>query len=156
MSSTGTPSYIRLVNGLPQSVRFLMAGGCAAFLTWIVRFPLSEFVPYALAVALATIVGMIFAFVAYKHFVFPGSARAVGNQLRDFILINVVGMSIQTVVAVAFNSVVLPALGIVSHSEAIAHAIAIAVGAVSNFHGHRYFSFRQSDIMPSKETQKIS
>lgn len=144
MSSTGTPSYMRLVNGLPQSVRFLFAGGTAALITWIVRFPLSHFMSYAFAVALATIIGMLFSFVAYRHFVFPGSPRALGNQLRDFILINIIGMSIQTGVAVAFNSTILPALGIVSHSEAIAHAIAIAVGAVSNFHGHRYISFRKA------------
>ena len=147
---------MRLLKGLPQSVRFLIAGSLAALITWVVRFPLSSFMPFPLAVAIATMIGMVFSFVTYKHFVFPGSARALGNQLRDFILINIVGMTIQTGVAVLFNSTILPALGVVTHSEAIAHAIAIGVGAVSNFHGHRYLSFRQPDIIPEKDTEKVT
>jgi putative flippase GtrA len=153
VSSTGTPSYQRLINGLPQTVRFIIAGGLAALITWIVRFPLSIFMPFPLAVAVATMIGMLFSFVAYKYFVFPGSARALGNQLRDFILVNIVGITIQTGVAVALDSTILPILGIVSHSEAIAHAIAIAVGAVSNFYGHRYVSFRHPDLGRDIQTQ---
>lgn len=151
MSSTGTPAHLRLAKGLPQTVRFLIAGALAALITWVVRFPLSIFVPFPLAVALATVIAMIFSFVVYRHFVFPGSTRALGSQLRDFTLINIVGMAIQTATAVAFDSTILPVLGIISHSEAIAHAIAIAVGAVSNFHGHRYLSFRHPDLDRRKQ-----
>lgn len=150
------PPYMQLIQDMPRVARFILAGSTAALITWIVRFPLSLFMPFAFAVALATVIGMLFSFVAYRHFVFPGSDRALGNQLRDFILINIVGMTIQTGVAVLFDSTVLPILGIIDHSEPIAHAIAIAVGAVSNFHGHRYFSFRQPDIIPEKQTEKIS
>jgi putative flippase GtrA len=150
------PTYMQRIHDMPRVARFLLAGSTAALITWIVRFPLSLFMPFPLAVALATVIGMIFSFVAYRHFVFPGSERALGNQLRDFILINIVGITIQTVVAVVLNSSVLPLLGIIDYSEPIAHAIAIAVGAVSNFHGHRYVSFRQPDIIPEKHTENIS
>lgn len=143
MSSGETPPQMRLIHDMPQSVRFLLAGGFAALITWLVRFPLSLFLPFAVAVALANAIGMVFGFVSYRHFVFPGSDRHVGNQLRDFILINLVSLVIVTGVSVVFADRVLPLLGIVWHTEAIAHAIGIGVGAVSNFYGHRYYSFRR-------------
>jgi putative flippase GtrA len=132
------------IHAIPQSVRFLVAGGFAALVNWLARFPLSLFLPFPAAVAAATAVGMCVGFVSYRHFVFPGSDRAVAHQLRDFVLINLVSMGIVTCVAVVFADVVLPRAGLVWHVEAIAHAIGIAVGAVVNFYAHRLISFRPS------------
>ncbi len=133
---------MRHVHDLPQGVRFLLVGGFAALVNWLVRFPLSLFLPFAAAVATATAIGMVVGFVLYRHLVFPGSQRALGDQLRDFILINLVSMGIVTFVAVVFEDRVLPLIGVTWHAEAIAHAIGIAAGALSNFYGHRHHSFR--------------
>ena len=41
---------VRRLGDLPQPVRFLLAGGLAALVNWLARFPLSWFLPYGLAV----------------------------------------------------------------------------------------------------------
>lgn len=145
MTAKVSQPYARLTQGLPQSVRFLLAGGFAALVNWLVRFPLSVFLPFPAAVALATVIGMTVGFVTYRHFVFPGSNRALAHQLRDFVLINLFSMGVVTAVAVLFADSIFPRMGMAWHAEAMAHAIGIAVGAVTNFYGHRIFSFRQRD-----------
>jgi putative flippase GtrA len=137
--------FTQQIHKMPQGVRFLIAGGFAALVNWLVRFPLSIVLPFPAAVAVATAIGMTVGFVSYRHFVFPGSARVLGEQLRDFILVNLVSMAIVTAVAVLLADVVFPLAGVSWHTEAIAHAIGIAAGAVSNFYGHRLVSFRQGD-----------
>ncbi len=127
--------------GLPQSLRFLLAGGFAAFVNWVVRFPLSLVMPFAPAVALANIIGMVVGFVIYRRYVFPGSRREFSHQVRDFIIVNLLSMIVVVAVSVIFADHLLPMMGLAWHTEAIAHAIGIAAGAVSNFFGHRQFSF---------------
>lgn len=129
------------VFGLPQSVRFLLAGGFAAFVNWVVRFPLSAVMPFAPAVAVANVIGMIVGFVIYRRYVFPGSQREFTHQVRDFIIVNLLSMIVVVAISVIFADHLLPILGLTWQVEAIAHAIGIAAGAVSNFFGHRQFSF---------------
>jgi putative flippase GtrA len=133
------------IKSMPQSFRFLLAGGASALLSWLARFPLSLVMPFPAAVALATAISMVFGFGLYRHFVFPGSDRALASQMRDYTLINLASMAIVTGVAVVFADHVMPLIGFDWHNEAIAHAIGISAGAVSNFFGHRFLSFRQPD-----------
>lgn len=126
---------------LPQPARFILAGSAAALINWLVRFPLSQFMPFASAVAIANIIGMLFGFVSYRLFVFPGSNRALRRQLIDFVTVNLLSMIVVVVVSVAFASWILPLLGLRWQAEAVSHAIGIAAGAVSNYFGHRQFSF---------------
>jgi len=133
-----------VITNMPQTARFLVAGGAAALLNWLVRFPLSLVMPFPAAVTIANIIGMVFGFVAYRHFVFPGSKRLLAHQLRDFIVVNLFSMAVVVAVSVAFADYVLPAIGFHWQIEAISHAIGIGAGAVSNFFGHRQFSFARN------------
>lgn len=126
---------------MPQVVKFLFAGGFAALISWFIRFPLSEFMPFAAAVPLANAIGMVLGFVLYRYFVFPGSTRDLRAQVPYFLIVNAVGLVIGTVVAVLFLDYLLPLVGFEWHAEAIAHAAGIGVAAVSNFFGHRHLSF---------------
>ena len=126
---------------VPQPVRFILVGGAAALINWLVRFPLSYIMPFAAAVAVANIIGMMFGFVSYRLFVFPDSTRLVTHQVRDFIVVNLVSMIVVVLVSVLCADVVLPTLGWHWQAEAISHAVGIAAGAVSNYFGHRQFSF---------------
>jgi len=126
---------------MPQAVRFIIAGGVAALVNWLVRFPLSYIVPFAGAVAAANVIGMVFGFLSYRLFVFPDSTRLVTHQVRDFIVVNLVSMVVVVLVSVLFADYLLPMMGWRWQVEAISHAIGIAAGAVSNFFGHRQFSF---------------
>jgi putative flippase GtrA len=126
---------------MPQTARFLLAGSAAALLNWLIRFPLSYVMPFAGAVTVANVIGMVFGFVAYRHFVFPGSSRLLAHQLRDFIVVNVFSMAVVVAVSVVFARHVLPLMGLHWQIEAQSHAIGIAAGAVTNYFGHRQFSF---------------
>jgi len=126
---------------LPQAGRFILAGGLAALINWLVRFPLSYLMPFAGAVAAANVVGMVFGFVAYRLFVFPGSNRRLVHQLRGFIVVNLLSTLVVVSVSVILSSYILPLIGWRWQIEAISHAAGIAAGAVSNYFGHRQFSF---------------
>lgn len=126
---------------IPQPVRFLLAGGVAALINWLVRFPLSHVMPFAAAVAVANVIGMVCGFLSYRFFVFPDSTRLIAHQVRDFIVVNLVSMIVVVLVSVLFADYLLPLLGWRWQVEAISHAMGIAAGAVSNYFGHRQFSF---------------
>lgn len=97
--------------------------------------------PFAAAVTVANLVGMVIGFISYRQMVFPGSTRPISRQVRDFIIVNLVSLVVVVAVAVMFEDWVFPYFGFRWHSEAIAHAIGIGVGAVSNYFGHKQFSF---------------
>ena len=126
---------------IPQVARFLLAGGSAALITWLLRFPLSYLLPFAGAVAVANVIGMVFGFVTYRRFVFPGSSRLVSQQLSDFVIVNLLSTVVVVVVSIIFANRIFPAVGFTWEVEAISHMFGIAAGAVSNYLGHRRFSF---------------
>ena len=126
---------------LPQGLRFLLAGGFAAAVNWLVRFPLSLAMPYGLAVLVAGAIGMTIGFVIYRHYVFPGSGRAPTRQVRDFIAVNLCALVAVTAVAILLKDGLFPWLGFALAPDAVAHAIGIAAGALANFVGHRQVTF---------------
>lgn len=131
-----------LIRDLPQPVRFLLAGGAAALVNWLARFPLSWVMPYGFAVVGAACIGMVFGFVAYRAYVFRDFGRGGLRQVPDFLLVNAVTTILVTAVALAGRDL----LGIVGvpcgRAEAIAHAAGIAAGAVGNYFGHAAITFR--------------
>ena len=142
-----TADYVRRV---PQPVRFVLAGGFAAGVNWLARFPFSAFMPFAAAVLLATLVGMCIGFVLYQMTVFPESGRPLLMQLRDFAVVNVLATAIVVAVAVVSEPVLL--LGIdAAPAQALAHAFGIAAGAAANFFGHRAWTFRPA-AAPGRRT----
>lgn len=132
------------IENIPQGLRFVVAGGFATAVSWLVRFPLSLFLPFAAAVAVAQMIGMVVGFFSYQRFVYAGSDRHVAHQVRDFIIVNLVTSVIVTAVAVVLAKHTLPWLGLTWQTEAIAYALGIATGAVCNYFGHKSFSFRQA------------
>src|SRR5581483_1683427 len=98
--------------GLPQPVRFLLAGGTA--------------------VVLAAAIGMLVGFLTYRAFVFPGSLRPLHLQLRDFIAVNLSTLVVVAVAAMAIRGLLSPFMAL-PPAEAVAHAAAIAIGAILNY-----------------------
>lgn len=132
-----------------QIVRFLLLGGTAAAINWLVRFPLSLVMPFPAAVFLAYLIGMCAGFTLYRAYVFPGSALPIGVQVGLFLAVNAVGAVIVMGVSLLLLEQVLPALGIAFFPEALAHGTGIGVGAAFNFVGHKYLTFRVSPHAPA-------
>lgn len=127
---------------LPQAVRFLLLGGLAAAINWLVRFPLSLVMPFPAAVFVAYLIGMTAGFTLYRAYVFPGSSLPIGLQVGLFLVVNAAGAAMVMGVSLGLLHAVFPAIGMAFQPEAIAHGIGIGVGAAGNFLGHKYLTFR--------------
>lgn len=123
--------------------RFLLAGGSAALLNWLVRFPLGMVMPYPAALLAAQAIGMVYGFVIYRNWAFRSSRRrSVLAEMGDFIIVNAVGAAVTIGLAIVAEMALSPLLGNVAMAQAAAHAFGIACGAVANYLGHKHITFR--------------
>ncbi len=131
-----------------QIVRFLLLGGLAAAVNWLVRFPLSGILPLGAAVIAAYLIGMSVGFCLYRRYVFPGSDRPLLQQTIVFVAVNLVGGTVVLALTHAFMALQ-SGLG---HStlakEALAHGLAIGIGAGVSFVGHKTLTFSLSKPRP--------
>ena len=125
-----------------RALRYLLFGAMAAGLNWGSRFGWSLLLPFRFAVVAAYATGMVFAFLTFRCFVFNDSGASVGGQVRNFVIVNLLGMAQTWVLALALVDHVLPAVGWRFHPEACGHAVAVGAPAVTSWFGHRYFTFR--------------
>ena len=130
--------------------RFLIAGGIAALVNWLVRFPVELVLPYFAALLVATCIGMTCGFLLYRAWVFPGSTRPLAGQVRDFILVNLTGQATMLGVAALVRQLLISLDVGTLVAGASAHALGIAVGAVVNYLGHRHVTFSGADRDPSE------
>ena len=124
-------------------IRFLLAGGSAALLNWLVRFPLNVVLPYPAAVAVALGIGMAYGFLVYRGWAFGSSGRrSIVAELRDFLVVNAAGAIVTIGVAVAVVAVISRLPPLQPFAEGFAHALGIFCGAVVNYVGHKRLTFR--------------
>lgn len=119
---------------------FLAVGGSAAVLHWLARLLLSNWLPFVWAVALAYALGMAVAFLLNSHFVFPASNKPRPAQARSFVLVNLLFFPVVWLASLALQHV-LKGLGMVRHSEELAHALAIAVPMFATFLIYKFHTF---------------
>lgn len=128
-----------------EVVRFLIAGGGAAAINWLSRIALSQVMPFEAALLVAYGIGMAVGFWLYRTFVFRAAPRASApGQIALFLAVNGAGagvvLAVSAGVLAAFDAG-LPAVPR-ALAEALGHGFGIAVGAVSNYVGHRLLTFR--------------
>ena len=98
--------------------------------------------PFSLAVLAAYGTGMVVAFLLFREFVFERSSTDTSEQVRNFIIVNIVGMAATWALANLLVYWALPAAGVTNHVEAIGHGIAILAPVVTSWFGHRFLTFR--------------
>ena len=125
-----------------QFAGFLVAGGIAAAANVGSRILFSRLVGLELAVILAYLVGMTVAFVLMRSAVFPPSAAPIGRQVALFAAVNLAALLQTLVVTLLLARWLLPAAGLRSHVEEIAHIVGVGVPIVTSFFGHKYLSFK--------------
>lgn len=130
-----------------ESLRFLLAGGLATLINWLVRFPLSLILPFDGAVATAYVFGMFIGFFLYRHWVFPPTTLGLSGQVVRFVAINVMGAGVAIVTAPQL-AVIAVRSGL-SHqtSLALGHAAALALGALVNYFGHKLVTFAAPSVL---------
>jgi len=133
-----------LIARLPQAVRFLLLGGFAAAVNWLVRFPLSAVVPFDLAVVLAYAIGMSAGFLLYRKHVFPGSPLPVARQAIMFLAVNLFGAVVVLGLTLSFLSLLSGFGWPIFVRQGLAHGLAIGLGAVVNYFGHKTLTFARA------------
>jgi energy-coupling factor transport system substrate-specific component len=126
-----------------EITRFLLAGGFAAAINWLARMALSFVLPLESATLVAYSIGMFAGFFLYRHLVFRRATGSIGQQVMLFLAVNALGAVVvlaATLGLKALIGLVVPGLTpfIV---ETLAHGLAIGIGAVSNYLGHRALTF---------------
>ena len=121
--------------------RFLMVGGVAAAANWGSRFLFERFMSLGWAVVVAYGLGMIIAFSLNRLFVFEASGRKIHHEAARFVIVNMVSLTIVTIVTLGLAHWAFPLIGFTWHADAVAHGIGIATPAVTSYLGHRHFTF---------------
>lgn len=126
-----------------EVLRFLAAGTLAAGANWAAGIALMRVMPFEAAVALAYLIGMAAGFALYKLFVFPPTDRPLLARLGGFAAVNLGGLVLVWVVAVALRRWIMPEMlfGVVPGAP-VAHGLAIGVSCVTSYVGHRRVTFR--------------
>jgi putative flippase GtrA len=134
------------VTAVPSEARrfgmFVVAGGIAAAANYGSRFGFSLWFSYPVAIVLAYLVGMTVAFLLMRQYVFEGGGKPLAPQVIKFTIVNVLAVIQTLVVSLVLARWGLPALGVVEHVEAIAHAVGVAVPVVTSYFGHKRATFR--------------
>lgn len=133
-------------------MNFIIAGSIAALANFFARIALSAAIPYPAAISVAYVIGMLTAFTLNRRYVFPEGNEHLRKQLLWFTLVNVLALAQTLLASLLLARWLLPAWGITSHNETLAHAVGIALPVFTSYFGHKRLSFRvrQSNSRPSR------
>jgi energy-coupling factor transport system substrate-specific component len=130
-----------------EVLRFLAAGTLAAGVNWAAGIALMRVVPFETAVVLAYLIGMAAGFTLYKLYVFPPTERPILAQLQGFAAVNLGGLIIVWIVAVALRRWIVPETILPGVPGApVAHGLAIGVSCLTSYVGHRRITFRPGQV----------
>lgn len=125
-----------------QFMVFLVTGGTAAAVNFGSRIIYNLWLPFAAAVVLAYLTGMVTAYVLARAFVFRGGTQSAGRSVLFFVLVNVVAVAQTWLISMGLAYYLLPALGVTAYGKEIAHAVGVAVPVFTSYIGHKRWSFR--------------
>lgn len=125
-----------------QFVKFLLCGGLAAGLNWASRFLFSQWLPFEYAVVAAFFVGLSSGYILMRLYVFETNQAPVLLQISKYIVINLLALAQTLIISVVLMRWVLPALGIVTHAEALAHLVGVLTPVMTSYFGHKFITFR--------------
>lgn len=125
-----------------QFLSFLVSGGIAAAVNFGTRIALSQWFSFSTAVVLAYLVGMATAFMLAELFVFTRRESSIRRSAAFFVLVNILAIAQTWAVSMLLAHIVLPALGVHTFREEIAHAVGIVVPVFTSYLGHKHWTFR--------------
>lgn len=126
------------------AARFLLCGAAAAAINWLARFPLSLFLPFWLAVAVALVIGMSTGFHLYRRFVWANSNAPLAQVAWRFVAVNLVNAAAVLAMSNIALAALMSAAVAAPLAQAGAHALGILAGAALNYWGHSRFTFARA------------
>jgi len=121
---------------------FLLTGGAAAVVSFGSRILYNLWTSFSTAVILASLTGMLAAFILAKLFVFTQSQQPLHRSAFSFVFVYLLAMLQTWLVSMLFGYYVLPAVGMKAFVPEIAHTIGMAVPAFTSYLAHKHWSFR--------------
>ena len=124
-------------------LRFLVSGALAALVNFGSRIVFSLWLPYPTAIVLAWLAGLTSGFLLMRTLAFSDATNQTWSQVVWFIGINLLALLQTLVISLVTARWILPAAGVSTHAETIAHAIGVLVPVVTSYFGHKHLSFRR-------------
>ena len=122
-------------------MRFLLGGGLAALANWGSRIIYSLWLGYSTAIVLAFCTGLTTGYLLMRFFVFGRGSHSLRRSGFYYVLINGVGLALTWGISVGLGLHAFPALGMDFFPLEIAHAVGLAVPAVTSYLGHKHITF---------------
>ncbi len=135
-----------------EFVRFLAVGGVAALLNWASRIVLSNWLSLEIAVVVAHLIGMVFAYLAGRTIAFKLQGGFSASEFGRFALVNVVSLAQTWIVTIGISRLVLGPMGFSDNWDALAHAAGIGSTAITSYFLHRQFTFAHARRAARNET----
>jgi putative flippase GtrA len=85
---------------------------------------------------------MATAYLLNRFLVFGPGDRGVPGEILAFALVNLLAVAQTLAISLLLAYYVLPALGVIQHSETLAHVVGVIVPVFTSFVGHKYWTFR--------------
>lgn len=126
-----------------QFLHFLIAGGIAAFVNFVVGHALSGLLPLYGDIVIGYLAGMMTAFVVFEKKVFGENGRSRATSLKIFILVNIIGLFQTWIIFALLKDYLFPRVVYHFYPEEAARAIAIIAPTFTSFLGHKFFTFKQ-------------
>lgn len=126
-----------------QFLLFFCVGGLAAFLHWLSRILLSQWLSFNWAVTVAYSIGILVAFLLNSFLVFPKSTKPKKQQACDFLITNTFFFPVVWVAAIEINSI-LQYYGVIHYAESISHAIAVGIPMFATFLIYKLIAFKDT------------
>jgi len=125
-----------------QFTYFLLSGGIASLINWSSRFLFSQYFNFLISVIFAFLIGLLSGFILMRLFVFKDTKNPMKLQVIRYLIINFLALAQTLLVSVLFLNLITRVLESKDASEAIAHALGIAVPVFTSYLGHKHFTFR--------------
>lgn len=123
-------------------VLFMLSGGVAALANMGSRLAFSMAFSYPVAIVLAYCVGMVVAFVLFRHTVFDGgSGRGLPREIFWFVVINAFALLQTLVVSIGLADYVLPWLDWTWRGHDVAHVAGVLFPVFASYFGHKHLTF---------------
>jgi len=129
----------------PQFVNFILTGGFAALVNFVVGFLLADYLPWNLDYVVGHLSGMVVAFILFELLVFGKSDDGRHRSVGMFVIVNLLAVLQTYIIGTALENYLFPSINYQFFANEVARAIAIMVPVLTSFIGHKYFTFRQHD-----------
>ena len=125
-----------------QFLKFLIAGGFAAFANIISRVILSYFFSYEISIICSFIVGLFFGYLLMRNYVFSFRSNLFFTQIIRFLIINFIALLQTFLITIIFKYLLDFFLENIDIKELIAHIIGVSFPALTSYFAHKHFTFK--------------